>query len=180
MLSNLKDIQLFERCNAIFMEDELTAVAAYSTQCSSTGNASSYSNQEDENMCCLCLSHCPQEEDLEFLLNELSQFEPSLENYVKEDQLQDVCYHIFVPKSTDKANKTTTIAICDIIGSMTSRRMLRVLFDSVSGMTLISKCVFLKAVTPVSLQQSRKLNALAGTLKCSDVFTLCDILYGAN
>ncbi len=42
-------------------------------------------------------------------------------------------------------------------------------------MTHIRKRVLPKAVKPISLQQSHKLNTLAGMLKCSDVVTLRDI-----
>ncbi len=42
-------------------------------------------------------------------------------------------------------------------------------------MTLISKHVLPKAVTPISLKQSHNLNILAGMIKCSDVVTLRDM-----
>ncbi len=49
--SNLKDLKLFERCDAIFIHDDLTAVTADSTVCSFAGNTYPSPSQEDEDMC---------------------------------------------------------------------------------------------------------------------------------
>ncbi len=45
ILCNLKDLKFFERCDAIFIDDELTAVTADSTHCLSAGNDLSYTHQ---------------------------------------------------------------------------------------------------------------------------------------
>ncbi len=88
ILSNHKDLKLFERCDAIFIYDDLTAVTAASTDCLSAGNNFLHPYQEDEDMCRLCFSLCPQEEDFKFLLDDFPHLDDSLEHYAMEDQLQ--------------------------------------------------------------------------------------------
>ncbi len=56
MLSNFRDLQLFEKCDAIFIDNEILATTTNSTFCLSSWNISSFPDEEDKDMYHLRLS----------------------------------------------------------------------------------------------------------------------------
>ena len=118
--------------------------------------------------------YTPDDSDLLHLFASLQQDQED-DLYHIDEQLRDVTYHVAVPKVSPRATKTTTIAICDTIGSCTSRRMLRVLFDSGSDKTYINRRVIPKDTQLITLEEVRRATTLAGTLTCDSLAILRNI-----
>ena len=125
-----------EKCDAIFLDDDNTVTTAVSTLSTSVDSAPKIDD------------YVPEDYDMLHLYAVLRLDEED-ELYHVEEQLQHVTYHVAVPKVSSRATKTTTIAICVTISSCTSRRMLRVLFDSGSNKTYINKRAIPKDAQPV-------------------------------
>jgi aryl carrier-like protein len=86
----------------------------------------------------------------------------------------DIEYHIPDPK-TRPQNTPITILAANSIGCCTSRKLLKVLFDSGSSKSLISRSVIPAAAIPKRLSSESYCNTIAGKLKVTDIVTLRDI-----
>ena len=96
----------------------------------------------------------------------------------EEDDLEEILYEIPVPKTGNPRNKSLTpISICviDTIGLVTSRKLLKVLFDPGSTKTMIKSSAVPRKAVPVSMKQGKKINTIAGQMKTSKMVKLRNI-----
>ena len=77
-----------------------------------------------------------------------------------------------VPKSSGGENTPCSIMISESIGSATSRRILRVLFDSGSNQSLIHKRVLPEAVSISDQKNVNPTTTLGGTVQLSQMVML--------
>jgi hypothetical protein len=72
------------------------------------------------------------------------------------------------PKKNVPENRTTvTIMVVDTISSVRSRRLLKILLDSGSAITLVNKKCLPKKCRPCQISQSRMVNKLADSYQLS-------------
>ena len=84
-----------------------------------------------------------------------------------------------VPLST-KNLTPVTIMVVDTIGTIKSRRLLKVLLDSGSTTTLINKRCLPRACKPCPISQSRMVNTLAGSYQSSAMVIMRNIRFCLN
>ena len=87
-------------------------------------------------------------------------------------------YEIPCPKTGNPKNKSLTpisIYVIDTIGLVTSRKLLKVLFDPGSTKTMIKSSAVPKKAVPVSMKQGKKINTIAGQMQTSKMITLRNI-----
>lgn len=97
----------------------------------------------------------------------------SIEAYQVSD---DIVYEIPMPKCKKPRQETpATIMLCDTIGTLKSRRMLKVLFDTGSKKTFINKRVLPKGYIPVPTAKTYTMRTLQGTFSSSEVIKIRDI-----
>ena len=96
----------------------------------------------------------------------------------EEDDLEEILYEIPVPKTGNPRNNSLTpISICviDTIGLVTSRKLLKVLFDPGSTKTMIKSSAVPRKAVPVSMKQGKKINTIAGQMQTSKMVKLRNI-----
>ena len=95
--------------------------------------------------------------------------------------LNDHCYmaeevHVKPTKIPQSRNLTpVTIMVADTIGTVKSRRLLKVLLDSGSTTTLINKKCLPRKCLPCKTSQSRMVNTLAGNYQSSAMVIMCNL-----
>ena len=88
----------------------------------------------------------------------------------------EVCYFTYRgPKVLPKNECPATICTANTIGTLRSRKMLRVLLDSGSNSTLINKKALPKGIIPKELAEAKSFKTLAGKLTTSQMVTLRDV-----
>ena len=68
-----------------------------------------------------------------------------------------------------------TIMVADTIGTIKSRRLLKVLLDSGSTTTLINKRCLPRKCQPCKTSQSRMVNTLAGNYQSAAMVVMCNL-----
>jgi hypothetical protein len=68
-----------------------------------------------------------------------------------------------------------TIMVIDTIGTVKSRRLLKILLDSGSTTTLINKRCLPRKCQPCPISQSRTVNTLAGSYQSSSMVVMCNL-----
>ena len=88
---------------------------------------------------------------------------------------EDITFNYRGPKVLPKNETPVTIAICDTIGTLKSRKLFRILLDSGSNACLIKKSALPEGVIPRDLANSKSFNTLAGKLSTQQMVTLRDV-----
>ena len=88
---------------------------------------------------------------------------------------EDITFNYRGPKVLPKNETPVTIAICDTIGTLKSRKLFRILLDSGSNACLIKKSALPTGVIPRDLANSKSFNTLAGKLSTQQMVTLRDV-----
>jgi hypothetical protein len=88
--------------------------------------------------------------------------------------IEDIEYHVPDPKARPQ-NTPITILAANTIGCCQSRKILRVLLDTGSEVTLISRAVVPDAAIPKQTSSLKTVSTLAGTLTSNQVVSLQDI-----
>jgi len=88
--------------------------------------------------------------------------------------IEDIEYHVPDPKARPQ-NTPITILAANTIGCCQSRKILRVLLDTGSEVTLISRAVVPDAAMPKQTSSLKTVSTLAGTLMSNQVVSLRDI-----
>ena len=114
------------------------------------------------------------EEDSILMLVEEMERDEDIRDDVWDKYQTDIECHIPDPKARPQ-NTPITILVANSIGCCTSRKLLKVLFDSGSSKSLISRLVIPTAAVPKCLSSEDYCNTIAGKLKVTEVVTLRDI-----
>jgi hypothetical protein len=84
--------------------------------------------------------------------------------------------HVKTTKIPQSRNLTpVTIMVADTIGTVKSRRLLKVLLDSGSTTTLINKRCLPRKCQPCKTSQSRMVNTLAGNYQSTAMVVMCNL-----
>ena len=94
---------------------------------------------------------------------------------VYEIDTNDITFNYRGPKVLPRNETPVTIALCDTIGTLKSRKLFRVLLDSGSNGCLIKRSALPTGIIPRELAQTKHFNTLAGKLSTSQMVTLRDV-----
>ena len=106
---------------------------------------------------------------------------PSSGNAPKQSKIDHFCYmakevHDNLTEIPQNRNLTpVTIMVADTIGTIKSRRLLKVLLDSGSTTTLINKRCLPRKCQPCKTSQIRMVNTLAGSYNSSAMVIMCNL-----
>ena len=106
---------------------------------------------------------------------------PSTGNAPNNSIVNNHCYmaeevHVKITTISQSRNLTpVTIMVADTIGTIKSRRLLKVLLDSGSTTTLINKRCLPRKCQPCKTSQSRMVNTLAGNYQSSVMVIICNL-----
>jgi hypothetical protein len=90
-------------------------------------------------------------------------------------EISEISYMIPTPKNGKPRDLNLTpisIMVIDTIGAVTSRKLLKVLFDPGSTKTMISRKALPKGITPLKLGNTMNVSTLAGTMKTNEMVKL--------
>ena len=100
------------------------------------------------------------------------------ETQTREDicaNILEISYMIPTPKNGQPRNLSLTpisIMVVDTIGTITSQKLLKVLFDPGSTKTMISRKALPRGALPLKLSNTQKVSTLAGTMNTNEMVKL--------
>lgn len=117
--------------------------------------------------------------DVEAIENAIEAENALLQQLRDKEDLMQITYTTVDPKARrDHRNMTPcTIMVCDTIGLCVSRELLRVLFDTGSGKTLIHRSKVPKNAQIIKLNKGQRMNTIEGTIEISDMVYMRDIRF---
>ena len=92
--------------------------------------------------------------------------------YANDTKSNGIVMNIPVPKCTEGTNTPCSIMISELIGSSTSRRILRLLFDSGSNQSLIHKRVLPEVACVTTCKNLNPTTTLGGKAQLNQTVTL--------